>query len=467
MLLVTPASARQARRGQRRRRPGGLRQGQGRALRRRRKSARCSRSSSRPRPRPRDAEAKIKAGASFDDIAKARKLTPADLDLGEVDQGRHLRSGDRRRRLRAARGRRQRRRQGPVRLPASCASSRSRRAASSRSRRSRTQIKKEIAADRAANDVQAICTTRSRTRASPASRWPRRPRRSGSTARTIAAVDAAGRDPKGAAGRLAGERRAAAGGLRLRRRRRRRRAATPRTAAFSGSTSPRSIPRTTARSTRSRTRSRSSGAPTETAKALSRQGGRPRQAARRRRDARRPRQGRGARGEDRRRTSSAAAAASSPPTVVAAVFARRADRAGSAATPDGRVVFKVTTDATPPFDPPTPGAKTLAERLAEGLQDGIVEQYVEALKRELGVTIDEQTSCRRPRAADDDVDLARIRRFPASLRRPAARPCVVDDAGRRPRDAGLGLSQARRRARAATCSCSNRSRAARSAAAIR
>ena len=63
-----------------------------------------------------EAEAKIKAGASFDDIAKARNLTATDMDLGEVDEGRHIRSRDRRRRFRLARARRHRCDQGAVRL---------------------------------------------------------------------------------------------------------------------------------------------------------------------------------------------------------------------------------------------------------------------------------------------------------------------------------------------------------------
>jgi peptidyl-prolyl cis-trans isomerase D len=74
-------------------------------------------------------------------------------------------------------------------------------------------------------------------------------------------------------------------------------------------------------------------------------------------------------------------------TVVSAVFATPPMGAGSAATPEGRVVFKITADATPPTDAGDPAIKAAAERLAGGLAAGLVAQYVAALERELGVTI--------------------------------------------------------------------------------
>ena len=39
-----------------------------------------------------------------------------------------------------------------------------------------------------------------------------------------------------------------------------------------------------------------------------------------------------------------------PESVVAAIFREPADGSGSAATPDGRAVFKITADKTPPVD---------------------------------------------------------------------------------------------------------------------
>ena len=74
-------------------------------------------------------------------------------------------------------------------------------------------------------------------------------------------------------------------------------------------------------------------------------------------------------------------------SVVGAVFATPPTGAGSAATPDGRVVFKITADATPPTDAADPAVKASAAQLAGALQSSLVAQYVAALERELGVTI--------------------------------------------------------------------------------
>ena len=79
-----------------------------------------------------------------------------------------------------------------------------------------------------------------------------------------------------------------------------------------------------------------------------------------------------------------------PETVVGAVFAVTADKAGSATAPDGRVVFKITSDTTPPYEAADPAAKTAAEKLSEGLESGVVEQFITALKQQLGVTIHQQ-----------------------------------------------------------------------------
>jgi hypothetical protein len=61
--------------------------------------------------------------------------------------------------------------------------------------------------------------------------------------------------------------------------------------------------------------------------------------------------------------------------------------AGSAATPEGRVVFKITADATPPIDANDPAVKQGAARLADALESSVIVQYVTALERELGVRI--------------------------------------------------------------------------------
>ena len=76
-----------------------------------------------------------------------------------------------------------------------------------------------------------------------------------------------------------------------------------------------------------------------------------------------------------------------PDFVVAAIFREPADGAGSAATPDGRTVFKITADKTPPVDPVDPRVKAMAEQLGTADRDTLLEQYVEALRRSRGVKV--------------------------------------------------------------------------------
>jgi len=76
-------------------------------------------------------------------------------------------------------------------------------------------------------------------------------------------------------------------------------------------------------------------------------------------------------------------------SVVAALFNTSATGAGSAATPEGRVVFKVTADSTPPIDVDSPKVKPLADAASAGLADDVIAQYVAALEHQLGVSIDE------------------------------------------------------------------------------
>ena len=75
------------------------------------------------------------------------------------------------------------------------------------------------------------------------------------------------------------------------------------------------------------------------------------------------------------------------PSLINAVFTVPAGGAGSAATPEGRVVFKVTADATTPTKFDDPAVKAIAAQLTEGLQVGVVAQFVKALENELGVRI--------------------------------------------------------------------------------
>ena len=95
-------------------------------------------------------------------------------------------------------------------------------------------------------------------------------------------------------------------------------------------------------------------------------------------------------------------------------------------------------------------------------------QYVAALQKQLGVTINERRPAGRRRRLSMSASDARAMATSFARRYASGRASVLrHDAGRRPGDPGLRLSEARRGPRAATCSCSNRSRAARSAAAIR
>ena len=74
--------------------------------------------------------------------------------------------------------------------------------------------------------------------------------------------------------------------------------------------------------------------------------------------------------------------------VVAAVFGVGPNQAGSVATPDGRLVYKVTADTIPAPIAGDPGVAQAEDRLKAQLSNGVVQQYVNALKREIGVTID-------------------------------------------------------------------------------
>ena len=76
-----------------------------------------------------------------------------------------------------------------------------------------------------------------------------------------------------------------------------------------------------------------------------------------------------------------------PESVVAAIFRQPADGAGSAATSDGRVVFKITADRTPPVDFADARVKAMASELENSTRESVLDQYVAALRRTLGVAI--------------------------------------------------------------------------------
>jgi peptidyl-prolyl cis-trans isomerase D len=76
-----------------------------------------------------------------------------------------------------------------------------------------------------------------------------------------------------------------------------------------------------------------------------------------------------------------------PESVVAAIFRQPGDGAGSAATPDGRVVFKITADRTPPVDFADERVKAMASELERATRESVLDQYVAALRKALGVSI--------------------------------------------------------------------------------
>ena len=78
------------------------------------------------------------------------------------------------------------------------------------------------------------------------------------------------------------------------------------------------------------------------------------------------------------------------PDVVAAVFTVGPTGAGAAKGEDGRVVFKVTSDTFPPALAADPATAGLADRLKAETGSALVEQYVGALKKDLGVSIDQR-----------------------------------------------------------------------------
>jgi peptidyl-prolyl cis-trans isomerase D len=76
-----------------------------------------------------------------------------------------------------------------------------------------------------------------------------------------------------------------------------------------------------------------------------------------------------------------------PEPVVAAIFREPADGEGSAATPDGRVVFKITADRTPTVDFADARVKGMATELGNSTRDSLLDQYVGALRRTVGVAV--------------------------------------------------------------------------------
>jgi hypothetical protein len=55
--------------------------------------------------------------------------------------------------------------------------------------------------------------------------------------------------------------------------------------------------------------------------------------------------------------------------------------------PDGRVVFKITADRTPPVDFADARVKAMASELDNATRESLLDQYVAALRKALGVSI--------------------------------------------------------------------------------
>jgi peptidyl-prolyl cis-trans isomerase D len=75
--------------------------------------------------------------------------------------------------------------------------------------------------------------------------------------------------------------------------------------------------------------------------------------------------------------------------VVTQIFNEPSDGAGSASVGDSRLVFKITKDTMPPFDPASAETKALQQRANSGLVTDLLSEYVAALERELGVSINQ------------------------------------------------------------------------------
>ena len=78
-----------------------------------------------------------------------------------------------------------------------------------------------------------------------------------------------------------------------------------------------------------------------------------------------------------------------PESVVAAIFRQPADGAGSAAAPEGRVVFKITADKTPPADFADARVKSMASELDALSRESLLEQYEAAVRKSIGVNVHE------------------------------------------------------------------------------
>ncbi|MBV9246042.1 MAG: SurA N-terminal domain-containing protein [Methylobacteriaceae bacterium] len=80
-----------------------------------------------------------------------------------------------------------------------------------------------------------------------------------------------------------------------------------------------------------------------------------------------------------------------PASAVVQIFGVSPGQAGSAAGDgDSRILFKVKDSVVPPLDPATPQTKSLAEAYAQSLSNDITAQYAGKVQAEVGVSVSEQ-----------------------------------------------------------------------------
>ncbi len=139
------------------------------------------------------------------------------------------------------------------------------------------------------------------------------------------------------------------------------------------------------------------------------------------------------------------------PAVVAEVFKTPQDRAGSVegASPTERIVFRVTEIKVPPLDPEAADAKRIDEALRARTAEDLIAQYlarVQSDDRRHHQSERAEPGQRRRHAELTPPCRSSHRPTPSPRATSGASAGAVDHAGRRPRNAGLGVPEDRRRA---------------------
>ena len=329
------------------------------------------------------AAAKIKAGATFDDIVKERNMKPEDAELGETTKDAIIDKSEADAVFALPQGGVSgvlSSQFGPVIVRVKSITPSTIKPYAEVAE----EIKRQVSASRAGDKIQAVHDKIEDARVSGKS-LAEAAKAAGLTTETVAAVDAQGQDPSGKPVNLPDKTDLLRDGLRLRRRARRSAAADPgQRLCLVRRDQDRAVARPLLRGSQARGRGAVAGrADRQGARG---QGGRSRQADPRRRERGQRRQERRRGGQVRRRHPSGRQDGL-PESVVAAIFREPADGSGSAATPDGRAVFKITADRTPAVDFADLRVKAMAEKLDGAVRDSLLDQYIAALRRSLGVTV--------------------------------------------------------------------------------